>query len=135
MPPADEYCFCFFHDCLNIEESRQLYALCVSISSHLLHHLQSSLWESAPSYLLLSRLGDVLVGVEEGTNVHGLTAPDLSVDCPVEGEFEAAAVEGAGTGNGSVWVVQRSEVYGGLQDGLLVHHCGDGLAREAAEMR
>jgi len=46
-------------------------------------------------YSLLSRLGDVLVGFEEGSQVHCLAAPEMSVDGPVEGEFEGAAVEGA----------------------------------------
>lgn len=47
------------------------------------------------SYSLPSRLGNVLVGFEESTDVHGLAAPDISVDSPVEGELEGAAVKGA----------------------------------------
>ena len=45
------------------------------------------------AYPLLSGLGDVLVGFEEGADVHGLAAPDVAVDGPVEGELEGAAVE------------------------------------------
>lgn len=37
----------------------------------------------------------MLVGFEEGADVHGLTAPDVTVDGPVEGELERTAVEGA----------------------------------------
>lgn len=45
------------------------------------------------SYSLLSRLGDVFVRFEERSEVHGLSAPDVSVDCPVECQFEGAPVE------------------------------------------
>jgi hypothetical protein len=45
------------------------------------------------AYSLLSGLGDMLVGLEEGADVDGLAAPEVSVDGPVEGEFEGAAVE------------------------------------------
>ena len=51
------------------------------------------LWSNMVTYSLLSRLGNVLVGFEEGADVHGLAAPDVSVDGPVEGELEGAAVE------------------------------------------
>lgn len=44
------------------------------------------------SYFLLSRLANVLVRFEESADVHGLSAPDVSVDGPVEGELEGAAV-------------------------------------------
>ena len=44
------------------------------------------------SYFLLSRLANVLVRFEESADVHGLSAPDISVDGPVEGELEGAAV-------------------------------------------
>lgn len=47
------------------------------------------------SYFLLSRLGNVLVRFEEFADVHCLAAPDISVDCPVKGQLEGAAVEGA----------------------------------------
>ena len=45
------------------------------------------------SYSLLSRLAYVLVGLEERSNIDCLAAPEVSVDCPVEGELEGAAVE------------------------------------------
>ena len=45
------------------------------------------------TYGLLSGLCDVLVRFEERSDVHGLSAPDVSVDGPVEGELEGTAVE------------------------------------------
>lgn len=44
------------------------------------------------SYSLLSRLGDVLVRFEEGTNVERLAAPEVSVDGPVERQFQRASI-------------------------------------------
>lgn len=48
---------------------------------------------SLPTYRLLSGLCNVLVRFEEGSDVHGLTAPDVTVNSPVEGELQGAAVE------------------------------------------
>lgn len=48
---------------------------------------------STPTYRLLSGLCNVLVRFEEGSDVHGLTAPDVTVNSPVEGELQGAAVE------------------------------------------
>jgi hypothetical protein len=48
------------------------------------------------AYPLLSGLCDVLVGLEETADVQGLAAPDVTVDGPVEGELQRAAVERAG---------------------------------------
>jgi hypothetical protein len=48
------------------------------------------------AYPLLSGLCDVLVGLEETADVQGLTAPDVAVYGPVEGELEGAAVQRAG---------------------------------------
>ena len=48
------------------------------------------------AYPLLSRLCDVLVGLEETADVQRLTAPDVAVDGPVEGKLQGAAVERAG---------------------------------------
>ena len=45
---------------------------------------------------LLARLNDVLFGLEERSNVHGLAPPHVAVDGPVEGELQGAAVERAG---------------------------------------
>ena len=45
------------------------------------------------SYSLLSRLGDVLVRFEEGANVDSLATPEVSVDSPVEGKLQGAAVK------------------------------------------
>ena len=42
---------------------------------------------------MLSGLCDVLVGLEKSANVHGLATPDVTVDGPVEGELQGAAVE------------------------------------------
>lgn len=47
------------------------------------------------SYALLSRLGDMLIRFEETADVQCLTAPNISVDRPVKGQLEGAAVEGA----------------------------------------
>lgn len=38
----------------------------------------------------------MLVRLEKAADVHGLAAPDIAVDGPVEGELKGAAVEGAG---------------------------------------
>jgi hypothetical protein len=54
-----------------------------------------------PSYLLVERvpytslswLCDVLVRFEEGSNVHRLATPEVSVDCPVQSKFERPSVE------------------------------------------
>jgi hypothetical protein len=48
-------------------------------------------------YPLLSRLCDVLVRFKERPYVHRLSAPEISVDGPVEGELEGAAVEVSAT--------------------------------------
>jgi hypothetical protein len=48
------------------------------------------------AYPLLSGLCDVLVGLEETTDVQGLAAPDVAVDGPVEGKLQGLAVERAG---------------------------------------
>jgi hypothetical protein len=47
------------------------------------------------SYSLLARLCDVFVGLKQPANVHGLAAPEVSVDGPVEGELQGAPVEAA----------------------------------------
>lgn len=48
------------------------------------------------TYSLLSGLCDVLVRLEKAADVHSLAAPDIAVDCPVEGKLKGPAVEGAG---------------------------------------
>lgn len=40
------------------------------------------------AHSLLSGLADVGVGFEEGADVHGLAAPEVSVDGPVKGQLE-----------------------------------------------
>lgn len=45
------------------------------------------------AYLLLARVTDVLVGIEEGANVNGLSAPDGSLDSPVERQLQGPPVE------------------------------------------
>jgi hypothetical protein len=40
------------------------------------------------SHPLLSRLANVAVGFKEGANVHGLAAPEVTVDGPVESQLE-----------------------------------------------
>jgi len=59
------------------------------------------------TYSLLSRLGDVFVRFEEGSDVESLSSPEISVHGPVESEFEGSAVKmsvclirGAGSFNG-----------------------------------
>lgn len=42
---------------------------------------------------MLPRLCDVFVRFEERSDVHCLTAPEISIHCPVEGELEGVAVE------------------------------------------
>jgi hypothetical protein len=44
-------------------------------------------------YLLLARFSDVLLGFEEGADVHGLASPDVSVDGPVEGKLQCSSVK------------------------------------------
>lgn len=50
-------------------------------------------WETHPH---LSRVGDVPLGLEEFADVEGLSAPEVSVDAPVEGELQRLPVEAAG---------------------------------------
>lgn len=38
-------------------------------------------------HLLLPRVTDILVRIEQRSNVHGLAAPELSLDSPVEGQL------------------------------------------------
>lgn len=47
-------------------------------------------WATHP---LLSRLGDVPVGLEEPAQVQGLAAPEIAVDAPVEGELQRLPVK------------------------------------------
>lgn len=54
------------------------------------------LWKLVYAYPLLSGLAHVFVCFEEGADVHRLAAPDIAVDCPVEGQLQGAAVEAAG---------------------------------------
>ena len=44
-------------------------------------------------YLLLAGIAHVAVRVEEGSNVHGLAAPELSLNCPVERRLQCAAIQ------------------------------------------
>jgi hypothetical protein len=44
------------------------------------------------AYLLLARITDILVGIEEGADVDGLAAPDGSLDSPVQGQLQGAPV-------------------------------------------
>lgn len=70
---------------------------------------------------LLARFNDVLVGLEERTNVQGLAPPHVAVDGPVEGELEGASVEGAG--GASVELAGGSGGRGRAQhDGLVARH-------------
>jgi hypothetical protein len=45
------------------------------------------------AYLLLARIANVPVGFEKGSDINCLSAPDLSVDGPVKGQFQGAPVE------------------------------------------
>jgi hypothetical protein len=45
------------------------------------------------AYLLLARITDILVGIEEGANVDGLAAPDGSLNSPVQRQLQGAPVE------------------------------------------
>jgi hypothetical protein len=72
-------------------------------------------WASHPQP---ARLLDVLVGFEEGAEVHGLAAPEVSVDGPVEGELQRAPVKASAVGQlCSRW--ERAVAQGGrdAQDG------------------
>lgn len=40
------------------------------------------------TYPLLSGIGDVLVGLEEGANVDGLTTPEMPVNGPIKGKLQ-----------------------------------------------
>jgi len=46
----------------------------------------------------LSRLLDVSLGLEQLANVESLSAPEVSVDAPVEGKLEGPPVEAPGAG-------------------------------------
>jgi hypothetical protein len=73
---------------------------------------------------LLSRLCDVSVRLEKTAQVHGLAAPEVPVDAPVERELQRLPVKapvGASVSAGC----RRREGGGGVQDVLLGAH-GDG---------
>jgi hypothetical protein len=75
---------------------------------------------------LPTRLLDVLVGFKKGAKVHGLTAPEVSVDGPVEGELQRAPVEASAVGQlCSCRGVTTAERGRNVQDGRLGAH-GDG---------
>jgi len=87
------------------------------------------------AYSLLPWLGDVLVRLEEGADVDSLPAPEVSVDGPVEGELQGAAVELAG---GVLVLVSRRN---GLlrwcccsQDFILCGHAGVGGGRAPVDV-
>lgn len=42
---------------------------------------------------LLSRLGDVALGLEKSANIQGLPAPEVAMDAPVERKLEGPPVE------------------------------------------
>lgn len=52
-------------------------------------------WNGLP-YPPPARLCDVPVGLEQPSDVHGLSSPEIPVDSPVEGELERAPVQATG---------------------------------------
>ena len=65
--------------------------------------LDFRLVKCATAYSLLSRLRDVLVRFEKRADVDRLAAPEVSVNGPVEGELQRAAVEVSGEILSSCW--------------------------------
>lgn len=63
---------------------------------------------------LLSRLGNVLLGLEELADVQGLAAPEVSVDAPVEGELEGPPVQASTRRR---WSVSAWGATGGAAEG------------------
>jgi hypothetical protein len=51
--------------------------------------------EGSWSYLLLARIADVLVGLEQRADVDSLSAPHRPVDGPVEGQLQGAPIQRA----------------------------------------
>lgn len=89
------------------------------------------------AYLLLARITDILVGIEEGADVDGLSAPDGSLDGPVQRQLQGASVERPAMVRlvrlswCLVAVVTMVEVHNGVelrQDGVAGHsrHSGGG---------
>ena len=54
----------------------------------------------------LSRVGDVPLGLEEFADVEGLSAPEVSVNAPVEGELQRLPVEAAAARSACVGAAQ-----------------------------
>jgi hypothetical protein len=99
---------------------------------------------------LLSRLCDVLVGLEQPAKIQSLPAPEVSVDAPVEGELQGAPVEASarrsaaarsgrhGRGAHKTWIrelmatqswgaaaaVEGESVVGGRNASSIGWHCG-----------
>lgn len=45
------------------------------------------------AHLLLTRIPNISVGFEEGSNIDGLATPDVSVDSPVKRQLQAPSIE------------------------------------------
>lgn len=71
---------------------RSIYRL---ISQFLIHRPSRVKREYRLSHTLLSRLGYVPVDIEQGPNVARLAPPQMSMDCPIEGELEATSIQSA----------------------------------------
>lgn len=85
--------------------------------------MQGSIEESEGSwlYLLLARIADVLVGLEQRADVDSLSAPHRPVDGPVEGQLQGAPIQRA---------IYRGQRHHGSRGGF--HSQGgrhDGLSR------
>ena len=50
-------------------------------------------WCNRETHPHLSRLSDISLGLEQFADVQGLSAPEVPVDAPVEGELEGPPVE------------------------------------------
>lgn len=57
--------------------------------------LPQSMVERRATYSLLPWFCDVLVGFEEGSDVHSLSSPEVPMNSPVEGELEGTPIEAA----------------------------------------
>jgi hypothetical protein len=63
------------------------------------------------SYPLLAGFANVLIGFEEGSNVHGLASPQISMNRPVERQLQRASVqrpESNVNSNSSIYVARQS---------------------------
>ena len=81
-------------------------------------------WCNRETHPHLSRLSDISLGLEQFADVQGLSAPEVPVDAPVEGELEGPPVEASAAASVSARKRRGGRGFG-VQDVYLGAHDGD----------